>query len=131
MLKRYFIFLFLFGLAYLANAQADVKFKEMSHDFGVVESGSDTLWYSFSYTNTGNEPLEIRDVKTSCDCTLADWPKTPLQPGKTAIMRGGFKTEGKSGVFEKNIIIILNTSPATNVLTIKGTIGSPQPTPAE
>jgi hypothetical protein len=127
MLKRYFIGLFLLGFAFFANAQADAKFKEIVHDFGEVESGSDTLWYEFSYTNTGNEPLEIRDVKTSCDCTLAEWPKTPLQPGKTAIIRGGFKTEGKSGVFEKNIIVILNTSPATNVLTIKGKIGTPPP----
>lgn len=107
---------------FASNAQADINFKETSHDFGKINAGKDTLWYNFSFTNTGNEPLQIQDVKTSCDCTLAEWPKTSIQPGKTAVVRGGFKIENKSGVFEKNIIIIANTSPATTFLSIKGEI---------
>ena len=114
-------FLFI-GLVFASNAQADINFKETSHDFGKINAGKDTLWYNFSFTNTGNEPLQIQDVKTSCDCTLAQWPKTAIQPGKTAIVRGGFKIENKSGSFEKNIIIIANTSPATTFLSIKGEI---------
>jgi len=112
------------GLIFVSNAQADINFKETAHDFGKVAPGKDTLWYNFSFTNTGNEPLQIQDVKTSCDCTLAEWPKTSIQPGRTAVIRGGFKIENKSGLFEKNIIIIANTSPATTFLSIKGEITS-------
>lgn len=129
MFRIYLLIVCLFSCVFYSNAQADIHFKQMGHDFGEVKAGSDTLWYNFSFTNTGNEPLEIKDVKTSCDCTLAEWPKTPIQPGKTAIVRGGFKIENKSGAFEKNIIIITNTSPATTVLSIKGSIlvdSSPQ-----
>lgn len=105
-----------------AKAQADISFDVLSFDFGTVSEGTDTLWHSFIIKNTGSTPLEIKDIKTSCDCTLAEWPKTPIQPGRTAIIRGGFKTEGKSGTFEKNLIIMTNTSPAVNIITIKGNI---------
>ncbi len=122
MFRIYLIAVFVFSCAFYSNAQADIHFKEMGHDFGTIQAGTDTLWYTFSFTNTGNEPLVIQDVKTSCDCTLAQWSKTPVMPGKTATIRGGFKIADKSGVFEKNIIVITNTSPATTILSIKGNI---------
>lgn len=122
MFRIYLLVAVLFSCVFYSEAQADIKFKDQNHDFGQVKAGTDTLWYSFSYTNTGNEPLEINDVKTSCDCTLADWSKSPLQPGKSAVLRGGFKIEDKSGSFQKNIVVITNTSPATTILSIKGEI---------
>jgi len=120
--RVYLVFFFLIGFALASNAQADMSFKEVSHDFGQVKAGKDTLWYNFTFTNTGNEPLQINDVKTSCDCTLAEWPKGPIQPGKSAVVRGGFKLENKSGSFVKSVIITANTAPATTILTIKGDI---------
>lgn len=105
-----------------SKAQASFSFQQTSHDFGIVKSGTDTLWYDFVFTNTGLDPLEIKSVKTSCDCTLAQWPQTPIQPGKKATIKGGYKIEGKNGPFDKSIIIIANTSPATTFLTITGEV---------
>lgn len=129
MILKVFLFVFLLSTSSLANAQADMNFKQTTHDFGTVQAGKDTLWYMFVFTNSGNEPLTINDVKTSCDCTLAEWPKNTIQPGKTAVIKGGFKIEHKSGTFEKNIIIIANTSPATTFLTLKGDIKTDIGTP--
>jgi len=129
MLRSLFIVLFLISGSILSNAQADISFKETVYDFGSVQAGSDTLWHSFTCVNTGSEPLFIQDIKTSCDCTLAEWPKTGIQPGKSAVIRGGFKIEGKSGTFEKNLFITSNTSPASTLLTLKGSIISPSGTP--
>jgi hypothetical protein len=92
------------------------------HDFGNIPEGKDTVWYEFEFKNTGSEPLYISDVRTSCDCTLAEWPKDPIQPGKSGVIRGGYKIEGKMGEFDKSIIIFANTTPATNILNIKGKI---------
>jgi hypothetical protein len=106
----------------LAFSQAELMVKETTFDFGKIKAGSDTLWHSFEIKNIGNEPLQISDVKTSCDCTLADWPKGEIAPGKSALIKGGFKIEGKSGTFEKNIILYANTAPAVTILTLKGEI---------
>lgn len=117
----YFLFFLLLFLANEINAQ-NFKFDKLSHDFGSIKAGKDTLWTAFTFTNDGSESLIISDVKTSCDCTLAEWPKTPIQPGKSAVIKGGFKIEGKSAAFSKNIIIMANTMPGTTFLTLKGLI---------
>jgi hypothetical protein len=123
-MKNVLLLTFLICLTFnsISHAQASFSFEQTSHDFGTVKPGTDTLWYDFVFVNKGTDPLEISSVKTSCDCTLAKWPKTAVQPGKKAVIKGGFKIEGKSGPFDKSIIIIANTSPATTFLTIKGDI---------
>ncbi|HSZ71704.1 MAG TPA: DUF1573 domain-containing protein [Cytophagaceae bacterium] len=123
-MKKALVFTFLFFVACtgLSHAQAAFSFEQTAHDFGVVKPGKDTLWYDFVFVNKGIDPLEITSVKTSCDCTLAKWPKTPIQPGKKATIKGGFKIEGKTGPFDKSIIIIANTSPATTFLTLTGDV---------
>lgn len=113
-----------FAISTACNAQADLSFSEKSFDFGQVKQGTDTLWHDFVFVNNGIEPLEIKSVNTSCDCTLAQWSKGKIiQPGQRSIIKGGYKIEGKpTGSFDKSIIIIANTTPATTFLTIKGEI---------
>lgn len=122
--KILFSIVFMLGMVFTVSAQANFEFDKTEHDFGTVSEGKDTLWIEFRFTNTGNEPLFISDVRTSCDCTLAEWPKDPVQPGKTGVIKGGFKIEGKTGPFDKSIIIFANTTPATTMLGIKGTIAT-------
>ena len=122
MKKVVFLFVLLIQFA-VAYSQSDMTFEKTSHDFGQVKVGSDTLWVDFKFTNKSSEAVIISDVKTSCDCTLAEWPKGAIAPGKSAVIRGGYKTAGKPvGAFNKNIIIQANTMPATTILTMKGEI---------
>jgi hypothetical protein len=37
----------------------------------------------FKLKNTGNNPLVIRMVESSCGCTIAEWHKQPVEPEKT------------------------------------------------
>ena len=124
MLAHRIIFLFTlsFFFAFNSYSQANFNFEKTDHHFGDIPAGSDTLWYDFKFSNSGAQPLEITDVRTSCDCTLAEWPKEAVQPGKAAFIRAGFKIEGKSGRFDKSIIIFANTQPATTILNITGNV---------
>ena len=63
-------------------AQAAIKFEQTSHDFGSFLE-KETQHYVFKFTNTGNEPLVIHQAITSCGCTVANFTKTPIEPGKT------------------------------------------------
>jgi hypothetical protein len=112
---------FLF-ITWNAQAQANFKFTKTTHNFGQVKAGTDTLWVDFVFVNDGTETLTISEVKTSCDCTLADYPKKGIAPGQKAVIKGGFKIEGKSGQFKKNVIIFANTMPGTTILTLEGEI---------
>jgi hypothetical protein len=120
--KLLFVLGFCFFTALGANAQADISFEKMNHDFGAVKHGNDTIWYSFKFKNDSKEPLVISNIETACDCTLAKWPKTPVLPGRSGIIQGGYKLKGKSGVFNKTLTIMANTLPATTTITIMGVI---------
>ena len=38
---------------------------------------------SFEFTNTGDEPLIIKNVQSTCGCTVPSKPTEPIAPGKT------------------------------------------------
>ena len=87
-----------------------ITFDEMVHNFGNVTEG-EKVEYSFKFTNTGDKDLLITDASSSCGCTVPDWPKEPLRPGKSAYMKVVFNSAGKSGFTEKEITIKANTNP--------------------
>jgi hypothetical protein len=89
---------------------AVITFDETVHNFGNVTEG-EKVEYSFKFTNTGDKDLIITDATSSCGCTVPDWPKEPLKPGKSAYMKVVFNSAGKEGFTEKLISIKANTNP--------------------
>jgi len=98
-----------------------IKFETKRYDFGTVTSG-DKVKTSFKFTNTGDEPLVISDVKTSCGCTASDYPREPVAPGESAEIEAVFDSSGKSGAKTKNITVMTNTNPSSNVLILEGNV---------
>ena len=98
-----------------------IQCDELIHDFEVIMSGP-VLTHAFELRNRGNAPLEIKQVKPSCGCTIAgSYPKT-IQPGESG--KFPFSLASKklnSGPFSKSIQIYSN-DPATSPLrlTLKG-----------
>jgi hypothetical protein len=92
-----------------------------SHDFGTITQG-DVVEKVFTFTNTGNQPLIITNVQTSCGCTTPEWPRNPIMPGGKGEIKVGFNSAGKMNRQDKKLPIISNAvnDPAisftTNVL---------------
>ena len=59
-----------------------IEFLKEVFDYGSIyaNSGHDGL-AEFIFVNTGNEPLVLTNVKTSCGCTSPFWQKDPVLPG--------------------------------------------------
>ncbi len=90
--------------------------------FGKIEEGQ-LLLDSFRVTNTGREPYIIRDVKTSCDCTVLRYPTFPVMPGESATLRVEFDSHSKIGFALPGIIVYDNSSPnARNLLYLRGEV---------
>ncbi|WP_010254488.1 DUF1573 domain-containing protein [Myroides injenensis] len=51
-------------------------------DYGTVVKGEDDGLRTFEFTNTGDEPLIITDVRSSCGCTVPSKPTEPILPGQ-------------------------------------------------
>ncbi|MEM6736389.1 MAG: DUF1573 domain-containing protein [Bacteroidota bacterium] len=99
-----------------------IYFTEISFDFGDISQG-DKVEHVFEFENTGNEPLILSDVRTTCGCTAPEWPREPIVPGTKAKLKVRFNSTGKMGVQNKVITVMSNAvnSPArvkiiTNVL---------------
>lgn len=98
-----------------------VRFDSDRHDFGVIKQ-QDKVSYVYTFTNTGTQPLNIRDVKASCGCTIPKWPKKPIPPGKTGEIKIVFTAAGKSGPQHKVVTVTANTVPANTRLYLQAYI---------
>lgn len=77
----------------------------------------------FTVENTGDVPLVLSDVRGSCSCTVADFPKEPIAPGKSGVIKATVDTKAAAvGHLEKSVRISANTSPELTVVSIQATI---------
>ena len=97
-----------------------IIFKELIYDYGTIEVGSPGN-SEFIFTNTMKKPLVISNVKPSCGCTIANWTKGPILPGKTGVIKLDYNTK-IPGTFNKTIVVSSNAKNKTVILTIKGNV---------
>ena len=106
----------------------EIEFEKLVHDYGEVQYNGNGEC-EFRFTNTGNEPLILQKPKSSCGCTVPTWPKEPILPGESDVIKVTYKTT-KVGTINKSITVTSNAKTnATVVLRIKGTV-LPQPVEA-
>jgi hypothetical protein len=71
-----------FGFAQ-TGAKIEFKAKDNTIDYGIISKKSDTGVRSFEFTNTGDAPLIITNVLSTCGCTVPTKPNEPIMPGKS------------------------------------------------
>ncbi len=94
------------------------------HDFGQITKGA-VAKYTFKFTNTGDAPLVLTNVKPACGCTVPTWSKEPVLPGQSGSIEATFNSGNASGAFMKSITVTTNIPDQTIVLFIKGEIVDP------
>lgn len=102
-----------------------IEFEKTIHDFGDIEYGGNGT-YEFVFKNTGNEPLIITDVKSSCGCTVPKWSKEPIPKGESGTIKVKYNTR-RAGSFTKSVRVLNNSATPQVVLQIKGKVGAPPP----
>lgn len=97
-----------------------ISFEKTEHDFGKIPRHEPVIC-EFVFTNNGDAPLIIQEVKPSCGCTTPEWPKKPINPGKTGVIKAEYNAASE-GDFSKTIKVTTNAQPAEMTLKIKGTV---------
>lgn len=100
-----------------------ISFDKTEHDFGSVVDG-EKVSFSFHFTNTGTGDLLIRHAQATCGCTVPEWPKDPIAPGKDGFITVTFDSKGRLGMIHKTVTVIANTIPNTTTVTITGEVKS-------
>jgi len=90
------------------------------YDYGKIYKNSDGTC-QFTFENTGKEPLVLSKVRSSCGCTVPEWPRKPILPGKKATIDVEYDTR-KPGRFHKTITIYSNAERSPIVARIKGEV---------
>lgn len=128
-MKRFFtllVALVAFGMSSSALAQAVIKFDKTSHNFGTFKE-ADVQTYVFTFTNTGDKPLVIQQAFSSCGCTVPEYTKKPIMPGKTGQISVTYNGKGKfPGPFRKSVTIRSNATNAMVRIYVEGTMDNAQ-----
>ncbi len=124
MMKKLLVYLtLLIGIFSFAQSGAKIEFKEETINYGEVEKGKDNGIRIFEFTNTGDAPLVIKNAKSSCGCTVPEWPKEPIAPGGKGQIKVQYNMN--PGPISKTITIETNATNKENgmiPLRIKGTV---------
>lgn len=99
---------------------AKVNWVKEIHDFGEIPKGK-PVSADFSFTNTGDEPLFVADVVPGCGCTVPDYPKEPIAPGKSANIKVTYNA-AQPGAFAKAVTVNFQDAALKKVLNIKGSV---------
>jgi hypothetical protein len=101
----------------------EIKFVSDTHDYGTMQKGADGNC-TFEFTNIGKEPLIISNCRASCGCTVPNWPKDPILPGKGGKIDVHYDTN-RLGQISKSITVTSNAKNSSVVLMIKGNVIEP------
>ena len=100
---------------------AKIEFEQDFYNFKEIKEGQ-KVKHSFKFKNTGKVNLLITSAKSTCGCTVPDWPKTPIAPGESGKIDVVFDSKGKKGAISKPVRIMANTNPQGTVIHMKGTV---------
>lgn len=107
------------------TAQNDsIIFDKLAHDYGTIEKGGDGNC-AFTFTNKGQKPLVLSNVRASCGCTVPQWPREPIAPGEQGEIKVKYNTQ-TIGAFSKSITVNSNAANTVVRLRITGKVVAPQ-----
>jgi hypothetical protein len=105
---------------------AKIEFETTVIDYGTIEKGADGIRV-FKFKNTGNAPLVVSAVKSSCGCTVPKKPEAPILPGEDGEIQVKYDTKRVNPI-RKTITVTSNADTPTVALKIKGNVIDPNKT---
>lgn len=106
--------------ALFAQDSATITFDKTVHDYGTIYQDADGNCL-FTFTNTGKAPLILTNVYSTCGCTVPSWPKEPIMPGKSNVIKVKYNTS-RLGAIKKSVTVESNASNGSVRLSIKGNV---------
>ncbi|AEW84995.1 DUF1573 domain-containing protein [Flavobacterium columnare NBRC 100251 = ATCC 23463] len=119
----FFTILVLFSFSLQAQSGAKIEFKTHEIDYGTISKSTDNGIRFFEFTNTGDAPLIIKNVQSTCGCTIPSFSKEAVGPGQSGKIE--VKYNMNPGPIRKSIMVesnAINTENGLTPLKIKGTV---------
>ncbi len=123
------LFVGIFSLSINAQTKEEIKkdfkgpifqFENEIIEYGDIAQNSDGNRV-FKFKNIGQGPLIIKNIKSSCGCTVPKKPEEPIMPGETGEIKVKYATN-RVGPFSKTITITSNAFASQKIVRIKGRV---------
>lgn len=99
-----------------------IQFKERVFDFGEINEEDGIAFHEFAFENKGTAPVFINGISTGCGCVQYEFPKEPIRPGASGLVKVGYNPAYRPGFFSKEIVVLSNNNAYYNRIWIKGTV---------
>ena len=122
-MKKFCALVMIFMISFLGfsqNKKAIITFEKTVIDYGTIDKGANGV-RDFIFTNTGDAPLIISNVKSTCGCTIPKKPEKPILPGETDKIQVKYDTK-RVGFIRKSISVSSNASNPNVILKITGQV---------
>ena len=102
------------------RGNAIITFEETNYEYGEIPfKGNGEC--RFAFRNTGKTPLVLTHVKSTCGCTIPEWPSEPIKAGEQGIIKVSYDTQ-RVGTFNKSIYVYSNAKNGVQRLYIRGRV---------
>ncbi len=109
-------FIAIFSLTIVLSAGSPImKFKETTIDFGEVDAGK-SIDIKFEFQNTGDDVLIVKNIRSTCGCTVAKVDKKEYNPGEKGEIPVKFFSRGYRGKITKTVTVTTNDK--DNIYTV-------------
>lgn len=85
-----------------------IELEPKAVDWGRQVQNAGEYTYTIVVKNSGDETLQITNVRAGCSCTKVNLKKQTLAPGESTEMTGALTTTGIEGTMSKGIILTTN-----------------------
>lgn len=96
------------------------KFETDTVNLGKMKQGVPTKG-TFVVTNISNSPLIIEQANPTCGCTISDYTKEPILPGKTGVINATYNASG-NGNIEKHLTVKFAGINDMKTIALKGEV---------
>ncbi len=107
----------------LSKNDATIHFDDPEYNFGTIPLKEEKI-HRFHFSNPGETPVIIYNVKTSCGCAVSEWPRRPIKPKSAGEITVKYDASSP-GMFHKEIRVFYNGPDSPAVLKIKGQVNYP------
>jgi len=112
----------LFSRPSLPQEDNQVTFDKTVHDFGDFRIDDGPRSHTFIMTNNSDKPVVIQTVISSCGCTVPEWTKEPILPGKKGSITVTYSNDQGPYPFDKMLSVYVTGSSNPYVLRVRGVV---------
>jgi len=121
---RRIVYIISFLASVVISSAQEFKFEKKIIKLDKVKAG-ENLNFSYPFTNTGDQPIIINNIKVSCNCTKTEWPKNPILPGISDTIHVSVSTKSMVGWQDRILEIHSNSLNTPDKIRFKVMVDNP------